>query len=322
MRLHLAVQLAPRRWQSGLRALAAAVESGQELETAVATHQRALPGELRALITEALRVPQPTQFVLQAVSIRRGIQRDWQQFARLMTYPLLLLALTLVVGGLLSYLLMGSTEFSLLGFYESVAMLSSSRELDLIRDQAHAVVGLTVACGWTVLTLLTVRLLGPRWAWGAVVGGMLLIGRPLRWIWLREILQRYQLVMSQGISLHDAAEAVTRSFAHSQQAVAAAAIAQRIAAGVPLGQALSTSLLSDGLSRPALRLLDLRSAELPQALAETAELLGSLTEQRCRGLALLLPTFSIFFIGSLIWATFSIYVLAFMPVVSMFTSLA
>ncbi len=326
LKLRLAAQVAPRRWRRSLESLAQAIDSGETLEGAFKLKRAAQPRELRCLITESLSVPNPTTLILEAVRIRQSIGRDWRELMQLMIYPLILFGLALLVGGSLSFLMLGSREFSIFFMYEQMyddfGLRGGENFIAVMHDQQQAIIGLTFACGWTVAVMLTVFLIGPRWAWSAVLGGVLLFGRPLRWISLREILQRYELFISQGLSTIAATERVTHTFQFSSQSVASKAIAGRIQAGIPLGQALCGSLLSDGLSRPALRLLDLQGSDMPHALAETAELLGKLIEQRCRGLAMLLPVFSILFVGTIVWATLSAYLLAYMPMVSMITSLA
>lgn len=321
LRLRLAAQLAPRRWRGALASLAAAIDGGEPLQPAFERRQATIPAELRCLITESLHVPESSKLILDAVRIRQTIGRDWHELIQLMIYPFLLFILALVVGGGFSFLMLGPHTAWIVHLFDDFGLAGAEPFVAFMHDQHHSIVGLTLASGWTLIVLLTVALLGPRWAWSAVLGGVTLIGPPLRWISLRELLQRYELFLSQGLSPIAATDAVTRTFRHSGQAVAAAAIAHRVQSGMPLGQALCGSLLSDGLSRPALRLLDLRGSDMPRALEETAALLGSLTEQRCRGLALLLPMFSILFVGTIVWATFSVYLLAFLPLISLMTSL-
>ncbi len=322
LKLRLAAQLAPQRWRAALDGLATTIDAGHPLDVSFEQQQSTVPEELRCLIVESLNVPEPTTLILDAVRTRQAIARDWRQLWQLLAYPMLLLGLALVVGGAFCVSLFGSPFFSIVEMYKEFGLSDADRYMSFMYDQSQAIVGLTLACGWTILVMLTIALLGPRWAWVAVLGGVVLIGRPLRWIALREVLNRYELFIGQGISPVAATQSVTRTFRHSSQSVAAAAIAGRIEAGMPLGQALCASLLSDGLTRPALRLLDLRVGDMPQGLAETGELLGSLTEHRCRGLAMLLPVFSIVFVGTIVWATLSVYLAAFVPLISMITSLA
>ncbi len=323
LKLRLAAQVAPRRWRRPLESLAQAIDGGDGLDVAFERQQASHPQELRCLIAESLSVPDPTQLILDAIRIRRHIGRDWYELIHLMIYPLMLFGLALVVGCAFNFLTLGSPDFSVYDFYQDIGLRSGIEPfLSFITDQFQAIIGLTLASGWTLLVLITIALVGPRWGLSSVLGGVLLIGQPFRWILLREILQRYELFIAQGVTSVAAAEAVARTFQQSSQAVAARAVAGRIQAGIPLGQSLCLSLLSDGLVRPALRLLDLRGSEMPRALSDTAELLGNLTAQRCRGLAMLLPIFSILFVGSIVWATVAVYLLMIMPMIGLITSLA
>jgi type II secretory pathway component PulF len=147
-------------------------------------------------------------------------------------------------------------------------------------------------------------------------------GRPLRWINLSEILHRYQLFVSQGMPTIDAATAVSRSFSSSAQRYAAEGIERRIRQGSSLGDAFAATSMSDGLCRPALRMLDHRGADLSSALAETSEFMQHMVEQRCRSLSGVMPLFVLLIVGSVVWSVFSCYLLAFMPLVTMITSLA
>lgn len=318
LQLRLAAQLAPRRWRKSLEGMANEVDRGLQINEAFSAQEAAMPSELRSLVTEALQVASPAKLIIDALRSRERIARSWREFLRIVTYPLVLLGVALAVGITFSYVLLFSPH---LNFFEEFG-LSGAEILNLIEDQHWSIVGMGLTYAWTWLVLLTIALVAPRWAWNAVLGGILLIGRPFRWLAMREILCRYELFLTQGLSPIATAEAVARSFRRSGQAVTAAAVAQRIRAGMPLGQAFCLSMVSDGLTRPALRMIDLRGNEMPQALSETIDLLESLTEQRSRTLATVLPAFLLVLVGSIVWASLSTYLLSFMPLVSLITSLS
>lgn len=320
-KLRLAAQRGPQRYRRGLEALARDIDQGHVLATALQRQRPQLPRDLQCLLDEAMQVADPIALVLEAVQFRQSAQREWMAVWRLILYPLLLLILALVIGSVFAYVTMGS-QFAPYAMYETFGFSGVERYLSFYRDQYQAILGLTLLSGWTLLIAGTLVCLGPRWAWTAVLGGVWLIGGPLRWISMRELLQRYRVFVDSGLPTLAASQAVARSLRRSGQSMSATAIADRIAMGLPLGEAFCRSLLSDGLTRPALRLLDLRGHELPRAMDETAWLLGTLTEQRSRSLTLILPVFAMLFVGSIIWATFSAYVMAFMPMVSMISSLA
>lgn len=318
LKLRLAAQLAPRRWRNSLERMASNIDGGQPLDEAFAKEQSSMPSELRALVAESLQVSAPTKLIIDALRTRERLVRSWRELVRIVTYPLILFGVALVVGITFSFILRASPHLT---FFEDFGLAGGPQIIGLIDDQHWSIVGLGMIYAWTWLVMLTMALVAPRWAWNSILGGILLVGRPFRWLSMREILRRYEMFLAQGLSPVATAEAVARSFRRSGQAVTAAVVAQRMAAGMPLGQALCLSLVSDGLTRPALRMLDLRGSEMPQALAETTALLELLTEQRSRTLATVLPVFLLVLVGSIVWASLSTYLLSFMPLVSMLTSL-
>ena len=318
LKLRLAAQQAPRRWLKPLSSLATQLERGQPLETACA-ELGGVPAELRSLLQEALLVPNPTSLVLAAVRLKSSNRQSRHAVAQLVAYPLVLLGLSLVVGLAFSVLIRNTLPVDV---YRDFGLAQIEPLVAFIDDQYQAILGMTLSYAFVAVVFATIYSLGPRWAWGAVLSGVVLIGRPLRWLALRELLQSYQLFVAQGLSSVAAAEAVARVFRHSSRSVAAAALANRIQAGIAPGQALCLSLLSDGLTRPALRLLDLRGSHLPQALSDTSELLGSLIQQRCRAISSVLPLFLLMIVGSTIWATLCTYLFGLLPLISMLSSLA
>ncbi|MCA9131618.1 MAG: type II secretion system F family protein [Planctomycetales bacterium] len=317
LQLRLAAQLAPARWRGSLVDLAKRIEGGQPLEEVFASMRSSQPAELRCLLDEAVRVPAPSKLILDSLRARRTVADHWQLVLGMISYPLLLLAVALIIAVTFSFAMRSMIDFQAL---ENLGMTEYARAIAVAEDQHHAILGLGLAFGWTLLILVTLVVAGPPWAWTAVIGGMMLIGYPLRWMRLQEILQRFELFMAQGISPAAAVAATSRSFARSGQAPAAAAIAQRVAAGMPLGRALSASALSDGLCRPALSLLDQRGSELPTALAETSSLLGRLVEQRCRVLSSVLPPFLLILVGTIVWAAMWRYVMLLLPLLMGFVS--
>lgn len=319
LQLRLAAQMSPYRWSRALNRLAADVDAGRPLDEAFHRHSPMIPAQLRSLIGEALQVPDPTRLVLDAVQVRDKVRDNWRELMGMIAYPTLLFSIALGVGVAFSFVMRSTVDFSWIEEFGLRGYPELKASLD---DQHHAVLGLAMSFGWIVLVLATIALIGPSWAWLAVMGGLLLIGRPLRWVALQELLTRFEMFIGQGLPSLAAAEAVSRSFHRSSQATVAAAIAARIKDGMPLGRSVSRSMLADGLCRPALELLDLRGGNMQQALVQTAELLGHLTEQRCRALAMILPVFLLALVGTIVWASICTYFMGLMPLVSMISSLA
>ena len=301
LRLKLATQIAPLRWRLPLRKLTDRVQSGVPLEEAV--RQSSLPAELRITLQEGLKLPEPTQFVLEMLRARDQLQRNWGNFKAAIAYPLLLLLIAVGGGLLLSFELKGlfvSSIGELFDMFDSQVMKSAL-------DQHQANVGAAMVVGWSTLILFMLRWIGPSWAWTAVVGSFTLIGRPLRWIKLQEILLRYKIMVQQGVPDGQLASAVARSFAASSQSFATQHVAQRVQAGMPLGAALSSTMLSDGLCQPALLLLDSTDSRFADACDKVANLIGEMTRRRLQLLTTLMPIFVLLLVGSVLWSTLSMY---------------
>lgn len=318
LKLSLAQQIAPIRWRGAISRLANQVGRGTPMEEAVAALSSTTPPELRALLAEAMHTSEPASLLVEAIRVREDVRRNWRELMSLILYPTLLLVFAIAVGVAFSFMMQSMVS---LDWIEDFGLRGGAEVYNNLVDQHHAIVGLAMICTWVGVVLLTLAIAGPAWAWISVVGGIAVIGKPLRWVSLQEILNRYQLFIAQGMSTTDTADAVARSFRSSGQSTVAAAIARRIHAGVPLGQAIGSSMLSDGVCRPALLMLDQRETDMAQSLRETAELLGMLVEQRCRTLSAVLPVFVLCLVGTILWATLSAYFMALRPLLMMITSL-
>ncbi len=319
LNLRLARQVAPARWARVFDDMAGRIETGTPFDEAFRQCQARIPRELRGLIQEALRTPEPGTLLAESVRVRAEVQRTWREFTATIVYPLVLLGFALVVGIAFSFSMKTMVSYEWMEDFGIVGTEQLAANLD---DQHHAVVGLGMILGWLALVLVSLYWLGPPWAWLAVLGGMLIVGKPLRWLSLQELLVRLQIFISQGQPTSEAAHAVARSFAGSPQAVSATAIANRIEAGAPIGQAIATSMLTDGLCRPAVLALDQTQGEIVPALLLTSDLLGDLVEQRCRTLRSILPVIVLALVGTVLWSSLSVYVMALIPLIDTISDLS
>ncbi|MEZ6133339.1 MAG: type II secretion system F family protein [Pirellulaceae bacterium] len=317
LKLRLAATVAPRRWRSRLQQLAQRIDGGEPLEQAVTRTQ--MPQALSGLMREAVQLPDPAQFVLDTMQAREEVQSTWRAFIALVSYPLLLLLFATFIGAAFSMSIRGMVDFSEL---EDFGLRGFAEVKANIEDQHAALLGMAIAMGWVALVMLTIAVVGPEWALSAVLGGFLIIGRPLRWLSLQEILYRYYLFVEQGISDSSLGERVARSFGNSSGAIVAASIARRVQAGTPLGRSLAMSMYADGLCRPTLQLLDEQNERLPQACLRAARLLGALAEQRCHVLSMVVPVFLLAVVGTILWATISCYIMVFFPLVNMISAMS
>ena len=315
VKLQLAQQYAPWRWRVWIESLILSLEQGTPLDEAINKLRPSAPRELGVIVGSAMQVGAPTQLILDALRTREALRSSWRELWHLLLYPTITLVFAITIGVMFST----TMDFS---FLKEFGLSGAEQILGLVHDQRQSMYGLAYVVGWTILVLGTVAVVGPAWALTSIIGGVRIFGRPLRWINLSEILHRYQLFTAQGLPTLDAAAAVSQSFSSSAQRYAAEGIERRIRQGTSLGDAFAATSLSDGLCRPALRMLDYRGGDLPTALGETSELLRQMVEQRCRSLAGVMPLLVLLIVGSVVWSIFSCYLLAFLPLVSMITSLA
>lgn len=317
LKLRLAAQIAPWRWRSTLEHMATGIEAGDSLDTLAKTIR--MPRELACLWGEALRLPDPTRFMLDALRGQGEARASWNALASLIGYPLALLIFAVSIGAAFSFVAQGIVDFSGL---DDLGLAGFDYVQAAIEDQHNALMGVAIVVVWTAVVLLTMAVVGPPWAWMAVIGGVMLIGRPLRWVSLQELLYRFHLFAEQGVVDGSLGRAVARSFSRSSQSVVAESVAYRIEAGTPVGRSLARSMLSDGLCSPALLLLDEQDAHTSAGFLRSARLLGRLAEQRCRVLGMVMPVLLLLIVGTIIWATISCYLLVFLSLVRMISSLS
>lgn len=318
LQLQLAEQLAPWSWRSSLKAVRQKLESGLDLESACAQGLSRAPSELKNLMQAALQVPSPMELLVESLRLREDVRQGWRELVAVLIYPCVLFVIAVIVALAFSSVMKNMVYFD---WIEDFGLSGAEFVTTNLTDQHQAILGLALMTLWTVVVLLSVYFLGPRWGSVAVMGGMFVIGKPIRWVCLQELLGRLHLFVRQGLSPVDAADATAASFLHSRNEVVARAIAERIRSGMPLGESFSCSSLADGICRPSLHLLDARQADMDVALRETVGLLSKLTVQRCRTLAGILPIFAIAIIGTVLWSTLCAYFYGLMPLMTMITSL-
>lgn len=319
LRMRLVEKSAPVSWQPSLGAIAEDIERGVPLKDSFSQREKKMPSELRCLMGELILLPDPSTALIHAIRFRSESRAGWRSFIALTTYPTILLVFALVVGIAFSFCMQSMAK---LDWLQDLGLQTVANIDSLTADQHNAIVGLGLVTFWLIAVMATIYFVGPPWAWVAIVGGMVVVGKPMRWMSLREILFRYHLLMAQGADLGTLPQSVARSFSSSSQAVVAKAIAKRIDRGVSLGRAFGNSMLSDGLCRPALHLLDHKGNDMAEGLRETSELLGRMVDQRCRTLANILPIFALALVGTIVWGALSSYYLALAPLVTLISALA
>ncbi len=319
MKLKLAAMHAPRRWRGHVLQLSEMVRGGTALENAVAQTDALMPSELSALVREAISLPDPARFLADTLVARENVRRGWNQLMSICIYPTLLFLFALCIG----------VAFSL-SMQQLVGLDDWVRDLGInmidysaiVQDQHQAILGMAIICGWLVVVMATIYFVGPPWAWVRIVGGIVVVGKPLRWLCLQEILLRYRILVEQGVQTGDIVDRVAASFRNSHQSRVTVAIAGRIKSGVPIGRSLGASSLTDGLCRPSLLMIDHARVPLHQSLDQTARVLGAMVEQRCRTLATIIPLFVLASVGTIVWGALASYYMSLAPLIALISALA
>jgi type II secretory pathway component PulF len=276
-----------------------------------------MPQDLQSLLQACLKLPDPTRFFLTIVIAQRSSHAVRRQTLTLVGYPLLMIGFAAGTCAFIAQILYnavneGFADWGLRGFDEVVRLLD---------DQRKAFWATFAIMLWCIVTGLTIRFIGPRWAMVSVVGGLPIVGRPLRWLGLHEILVRFQAVTQQsGEGLSLSASTVADSLHGSDYQVVSQLIARRIGSGMAPGLAFSQSMLSDGLCKPALLSID-RSSDLSSGCGQVADMLKRLAEERCRAMGTLMPMFVLITIGTMVWGTIGGYMAMLRLLLSMLSSL-
>ncbi len=319
LKLRLAAEIAPRSWRTSISQIVQHLEQGEDLESAVRNNAARRPQELDSLLRESLNAQDPAALLVDVIRVKNETGQSWRMLVSTCAYPAALFACALVVGVAFSFSMQTMVS---LDWIDDFGLAGTEGIQAAIEDQHHSIVGLGIVTAWIAVVLVTLFLVGPAWAWLAVVGGMVVVGKPLRWLSLQELLDRYRLFLKYGLQDQEAMDAVARSFRHARQAVYSQAIATRVHQGMPLGQAIGSSSLTDGLCRPIVLQMDQRGQDLQAALSDSSSVLGHMADQRCRSLNVIVPVFALAMVATILFGAMASYLLSLTPLITAISSLA
>ncbi len=317
MRLVLAAGYAPRIWRQGLNWLAGQVDRGVALDEAITQGKAHLPTPLVRLLVSALPTRTPCQFILDAIQLRNQIRYSWKLLWYTLAYPLAVMVLTVAIVAIVSALVTQAVDVDSL---ETFGLVGVTDARQMIQDQSDSILALTYVAGWTILVPLTIALAGPPDALMSILGGLIVFGRPARWIALSELLARFELFLSQGLNPIEAAGQLEKSFS-GVQCRAAAYLRQQLQQGYSIGEALADLPDTDRYCRPCLLALDDAGVDTPAMLKDLAMLFSQMAEDRCQSLRGVFPPVIILLGVSILWGMINVYFAALTPLFQMITSL-
>jgi len=296
----LALNYLPLRWRAPMGRLIETIDQGVPVEVAVEQLRSKLPCELHSIIQAGMQMPDAGRFVLDVIRVRWDKQRLLRNLAAILAYPIALLLASLFIAVAASLTLAPT----LINLTESFGLAGMSPSIVL--DQQSASLGMLGIFFWCVFTGLAVKWVGPKWGTLSVLGGLPYVGKAFRWISLFEIVQRLEAIAQQGLGGVTATERASLSFVDSPLEASCLHIARRQAAGVPIGESLSQSLLSDGLCGPILLAMDYPSRGQPD-FAHAAQVLWRLAELRLNTLSTIFPFLIFILIVNIVVGTMSTY---------------
>ncbi len=313
LHLRIAIQAAPYRYRSGFTKILESLDHGQSLQDAVQLHRETFSGETQALIDAALKLPEPTRFLLDATSQTENHSPLRWQLRMLIAYPLIMIGVAsgfcaVISQSLNAIMKDGFADFGLVGF----DVLESRAS-----DQLSANIAIFASVLWCLVIAITIRLCGPRWSFVAVMGGVPLIGKPIRWLSLSELTSRFASVLKQVPETTKATEILAASFRDSQFEMVTQLIHRRIQGGTSIGTAISQSILSDGLCSPVLLTLD-RSKDVSLVCEQIANTIKTMAEARCRVVSGIMPLLVLTTIATIVWGTLSGYIHMMLMLLNMF----
>ncbi len=324
VKFQIAREYAPRTWHRAFDDLIYQLQRGRPCAEVVQTGNWQGAAQLRATLHEAINTTDPGHTLLEMMQLRQRTRRHWGTITSNLAYPVIITLVSLMVGTFFAYALVGGgTGFSdFVDGYDGWGAQGMTSTASLFKDQANAFIGISAVVLWCLAIAAALRLFGSKWAIVSVISGLPLFGRPYRWLALSEILGQLHLFISQGKTVTESVRTVERSMRHSGLAQVVQAVGDRIESGMSMGQAFRLSTLSDGLSRPALGALDRLTENSERGVMQVSDLLVNMAARRCQLLSATMPVIVLLLAGSIIWNTLQCYIVCFMALVSIITSLA
>ena len=316
-RFRLAAVYSSSKWRRHLEGIADELEKDSDLKKAI--DHRSLPVELKSLLEGSLSSADPAMFLVQVLRERESVQTEWRNLTQSFIYPGFVVVFAMMVAWMFCHFsaLLGA---SINDSTQQLIGSKISKSQTLLQDFGGMIVNIGTIFGWILLTILIIRWIGPRWTRIAFLGGLPYVGRPLRWIYLVDILTRIRVFVADGMNLNEATQATFRSLESTGLAPYVRSLEVKLDSGMALGHALKQSSLCDSLIGPSFGLLDSSNGLIVERLDRALYLLKELIIQRCRGMIAVVPMLSLLFAGSVVWGAMTLYYAATFQILSEFIS--
>lgn len=300
VKLRIARQLAPRRWQRGLDQLRIEIEKGRDWQAAINT-VCARQAELGHLLTAALAAGAPAEITLELLQHRATRRTSWKALLTALVYPLFLLLAALLIGSLMSLAMLGLVDSS----WQQNESQSYNAMLSRVHEFYDASVGGVLLILWVCVLIGIAFCLATPNAWLKLVGSVPVLGRPYRWMQLSELLSRISIFSQYQPALEKTLMLTEQSFGSQAPAAISRYLVQAIRQGEALPSALHKTIVSDARAGMALTLIE--PSDLSHSTLQASRLVDEMILATCNQLRLILPVFIMLLVASLIWGTWSSY---------------
>lgn len=303
VQLRIAAQLAPRRWRRELEQLGSDIENGRDWSTAIAAIIQRQP-ELGHLLSAALAAGHPASITMKLIQQRAISRVSWQGLLSSLAYPLVLLAIALLVGSLMSMSMMAMV----VNIWDETAKDSLPLN-DQVIKRAHefydATMGGLFLLGWLLTLAILAYCIATPNAWLKLAGSVPVFGRPYRWLHLSELLTRISIFSQFQPSLAKSLTLTAQSYGQQASAAIGMYLVKAIEQGEALPNAIHKTVISDSRAGVALTLID--PNELSGSTMRASQLIDEMVLATCNQLRSILPVFIMLLVAGIIWGTWCTY---------------
>jgi type II secretory pathway component PulF len=268
-----AAETPSRRLAEAMRGLAGNLERGAPLDKALEQSTARLPQHFLALVAAGLRSGALARVLQEFVEYRRRAAYEWNSVRRVLTYPLVVLALAALLF-----------VFVTLWIVPQVSTVLYEFEVDLPRSTRLMVWLSEVGLAWVAGAVIAIAslLLAVRWLHGprlvhALVGGIPILGTMWRLGSMSQFSYLMALLLENGVPLPDALRLTSDAVHDDRLARATRMLAERCGQGSRLSDAVVGTRAMPATLGPVVQWGEERSA-LAAAFRAAAEMFSARLE--------------------------------------------
>jgi len=312
----LAEELAQRRLDRALRAIADRIDRGASLEEAVTAEAARFPKRLRGLLLAGARSGRIAEMLDETIAAQRRRMEVRLHVVLSLAYPAVLLAMMVAIYFLLSVLIVPQMAETFRDFNAALPELTR-----LVLWLCSPAVGTVVAVGTLAFfgLVLFLVLVGPNTAWGeGLLYAVPVLGRLWKYHGLAQCSRLMGLLVELQVPLPEALRLTADALQEHSLRKACRQVAANIEAGAPLAEALAWSPAFPARLRPLVE-WGQRALALDQSFRASAEMFeGEIGVRRTLLDAIALPVIFVVIAGFVALVVIGLMI----PLISLISKLA